>query len=127
MIGTPWRHRGRSRAGVDCAGLVICVARRLGFAAPGVLAYDRLPPLDLIDRLLPQFCRPVAEPQPGDVLHLRLAGRPQHLGFAADYYGGGLSLIHATEKMAGGRVVEHGIDARWQRRIVGAWRIAGVG
>lgn len=29
-IGTPFRHQGRSRSGVDCVGLVICVGRELG-------------------------------------------------------------------------------------------------
>ena len=29
-LGVPWRHQGRTRQGVDCAGLVVLVGRGLG-------------------------------------------------------------------------------------------------
>ena len=31
-LGVPWRHQGRSRAGVDCVGLVVVVCRSLGLS-----------------------------------------------------------------------------------------------
>lgn len=40
-IGTPWRHQGRSRAGVDCVGLVVMVARNLGLEPEDVTGYAR--------------------------------------------------------------------------------------
>jgi cell wall-associated NlpC family hydrolase len=27
-LGVPWRHQGRTRQGVDCAGLVVLVGRK---------------------------------------------------------------------------------------------------
>ena len=40
-IGTPWRHQGRSRAGVDCVGLIVLVARALGLEPEDVTGYAR--------------------------------------------------------------------------------------
>ena len=40
-LGTPWRHQGRSPRGVDCAGLVVLVARALGLADHDVAGYGR--------------------------------------------------------------------------------------
>ena len=40
-LGVPWRHQGRSRAGVDCAGLVVLVARALELADHDSTAYGR--------------------------------------------------------------------------------------
>lgn len=40
-LGVPWRHQGRSRAGVDCAGLVVLVARALELADYDSTAYGR--------------------------------------------------------------------------------------
>lgn len=40
-IGTPWRHQGRSRSGVDCVGLVVLVARNVGLEPEDVTGYAR--------------------------------------------------------------------------------------
>ena len=40
-LGVPWRHQGRSRAGVDCAGLVVLVARALELADYDSTVYGR--------------------------------------------------------------------------------------
>jgi cell wall-associated NlpC family hydrolase len=60
--------------------------------------------------------------QPGDILLMRFNAGPQHFAFlsssAPDY------MIHAY---AGARrVVEHGIDYVWRRRIVGAYALRGI-
>ena len=116
-MGTPWKHGGSSRNGVDCFGLVLCVARDLGLPAPD-LVYSPLPDLYLFD-FLPRFCRRVAEPQAGGLVRMTVAGRPQHLAIVGEHPSGGLSLIHAYMPLS--RVVEHRLDDRWRRRIVSAW------
>lgn len=122
-VGTPWRHQGRTRSGMDCAGLIIAVTEQLGIARLGRLAYTRLPDTSIIDRMMETYCEPVADPEPGDLLRFAIVGRPQHLAVAGDYENG-LSLIHAHQSV--GAVCEHRLDEKWQRRMVGAYRIKGI-
>jgi cell wall-associated NlpC family hydrolase len=42
-IGVPWRHQGRSRAGVDCVGLIVVVCRELGLSDYDSTVYGRDP------------------------------------------------------------------------------------
>jgi cell wall-associated NlpC family hydrolase len=119
-IGVPFRHQGRTRAGMDCAGLLLAVADDCGIQYPRNLAYAMLPDLRLIDELLPQFCSPVDGPEPGAVLRFNVAGRPQHLGLCGDHQTG-LSVIHAN--MTIGKVCEHRLDEKWRRRLVSCWRM----
>jgi hypothetical protein len=43
LLGVPCRHQGRTRQGVDCAGLVVLVGRGLGLADYDTTAYGRRP------------------------------------------------------------------------------------
>jgi hypothetical protein len=61
--------------------------------------------------------KPVVEIAPGDVLLMRFTRHPQHLAIAGDR-GAPFSLIHAYADA--GVCVEHGVDAKWLRRIVAA-------
>lgn len=105
-IGTPWRHQGRlPGAALDCAGLVIVVARELGLinAEWDVADYGRQP-----DGTLLRLCDSMMQRQPdlqtGRVILLSIARDPQHMGIVGDYRHGGFSIIHAAS--AAGRVVE---------------------
>jgi hypothetical protein len=122
-IGTPWVHRGRDREGMDCAGLLIAVARDLGLNYPGKLFYERLPDVAFARALLEEFTEPEQEVKPGCIVLLTMARRPQHMGFIGDYKQE-QSLIHSY--MTVNRVCEHRIDEKWRRRIVYARRIKGV-
>jgi cell wall-associated NlpC family hydrolase len=55
----------------------------------------------------------------GDLLLMRFSGEPQHLAIYT-----GDTIIHAYERV--GKVVEHGMDAAWRRRIVRVYRVLGV-
>ena len=39
-LGVPWRHQGRARQGIDCAGLVVLVGRGLGLTDYDTAAYE---------------------------------------------------------------------------------------
>lgn len=123
-LGAPFAHRGRTRSGVDCAGLIIAVARDLGLQHPGKLYYSPLPACGLITQMLAEYAVSISDPEPGCIVHLNVAGRPQHLAFVGDHGDSGLSLIHGH--MTVGRVCEHRLDEKWERRIVGCWRMKGV-
>lgn len=125
-LGTPFRHQGRGAAGLDCVGLVLVVAQRLGlFADLDPRDYGRIPDGQTLAAGCARHLAPAPQPAAGDVLLLRFAAAPQHLAIAGDYPHGGLSIIHAWAVAR--RVVEHRLDALWSARIVSAWRFPGVG
>lgn len=120
-IGTPWRHQGRLKGvGCDCLGMIVGVARELGYAVADRTDYAREPDgrelLDGLDLHLAQ----VAEPAPGDVVLFEIRGRPQHVGLISDRPDGGLGLIHA---FAGARkVIEQDFAPGWPGPVAGFWR-----
>lgn len=134
-LDTPWQHQARARGeGVDCAGLVIGVARALALVPPDmdVSAYTRAPDgsmLDECDRWMRRIAP--AEAQPGDVLVLRFGGAsspPQHMAVVADYRHGGLSIVHAVDHpdRPRARVVEQRLDRATRARVAAAYALPGV-
>lgn len=124
LLGVPFSHQGRSARGVDCAGLVVLVAQALGLSRFDVAGYPRTPDgHSLRAALLQAGCRP-APVQVGALLLMRFEREPQHLGLVTPYAHGGLGLVHAYSLP--GRVVEHVLDHKWQRRVVQAWALPGV-
>lgn len=129
-LGVPWRHQGRSRAGVDCAGLLIAIARELRLADVDVGAY----PMHADGSSLRSLCGaymtsiPIGDAAAGDVVLLCFrAGMPEsHLALVTDYPRGGLALLHALNRAHGGGVIEHRLDAHWRRTITAAYRMPGV-
>lgn len=131
-LGTKYQHQHRIKGhGVDCAGLVIGVARELGLVAPDfdVNAYARSPDGESLLIECERFMRPVPlwNMKPGHVLALRFRRDPQHLGIVGDYLYGGLSLIHALGTTDGkGQVVEWHITERKGFTPVRAFALPGV-
>jgi cell wall-associated NlpC family hydrolase len=126
-VGLPFLEHGRSRAGVDCWGLVRLVyAERLGVALPSYLAgHDGVGRADAeaIARLVRGGLAidgwravPAGEERELDGILLRTFGHPMHMGVV----------------LAPGRMlhVDRGIDAaiedyrgeRWRRRVVAFYR-----
>lgn len=128
-LGTPFHHQARLQGvGVDCAGLLIGVARNLGLIDPAwdVQGYDRNPDgstlmaaclqqLDLIDR---------TAMQPGDVVMVRFDAHPQHLGIVGDYRHGGQSIIHASGEA--GSVIETRLMFSTAMEFVAAFAYRGL-
>ncbi len=124
-LGVPFVHQGRSRRGVDCAGLVICVGREIGLLPPDydVNGYRRSPDGTMLtecDRRL----LAVGSLEDAHVAVMRFSEEPQHLAFVVPYRHGGLAVIHALQRS--GSVVEHRIDALWRSRVVKSYRFPGV-
>lgn len=127
--GVRWRHQGRSRQGIDCAGLVICTAHALGLSDFDTTAYDRVPDGTTLRALCDTHLRPVplAQLQPADVLLMRFDVDPQHMAIVTDYpYGGPgvMGMVHAYATAR--KVVEHQLDAAWLARVVAAYRFPEV-
>lgn len=123
-LGVRFVHQGRSREGVDCAGLVICVGRELGFLPPDfdVNGYDKQPDGSMFRHCAERLTE--APPQVGGIFVMRFAKEPQHMGFFVPYRGGRLAMVHALQ--SSGKVIEHRFDSLWQSRIVGTFAAPGV-
>ena len=120
-IGTPYQHQQRiNGVAMDCAGVPVYVARRIGLPVDDVLGYGRQPMPDEMRRVLADHLVrvPTERLQIGDVVWMRFRGEPQHLGIVGDYIYGGFSLIHAYNGAGIGEVIEHRMDHAWRSRIV---------
>lgn len=120
LLDTPFRHQGRlPGVALDCAGLVIAVARQLGLRHADQAGYGRIPANGLLEAALeaqPGLHRvALADRQPGDVLLMFFSREPQHLAIDA-----GDTIIHSYCDV--GKVVEHRLDASWESRIVRVYR-----
>lgn len=136
FVGVPFKHRGRNRKGLDCAGLVWCAYDQLGVKHPDLSRYGREPHANGMMRVvLEALGAPVwqgkvgsfiarAQLAVGDVLVMRFDQEPHHMGIVGTDHLYGLSLIHADGSPGVRRVVEHGLDQRWQSRICAVFRRA---
>ncbi len=120
LLGMPFRHQGRAASGkTDCAGVIAHVADQHDLEYYDQQDYPRQPGGARLEAALDaQPClRRVSliDMAAGDVVLFRFEGDPQHLGICT-----GKGIVHAYETV--GKVVEHDIDDRWQRRIVRVYR-----
>lgn len=132
-IDTPWKHRGRTPGtGLDCAGVLVCVARARGYVPTGfdVPEYTGNP-----DGRLLRWCKlymggPVAkgELRPGDAVVVITDRHPQHLGIVGDHRFGGLSIIHASNSpsVSPPRVIEHRLMFSRVLRFVAGFQFPGI-
>ena len=128
-LDTPFRHEGRDAgAGLDCAGLLVHVARAVGVEPIDRAGYARLPTNGQIEETLQEnvdagiFVRvPIPEMRAGDLFLMRFRNEraSRHLGICA-----GDTMIHAWAVVR--KVCEHRIDASWTASIVRVYRFVGV-
>lgn len=128
LRGTRWGHHGRGRR-LDCIGLVWVSARAVRPWLPALPRdYGRTPHKGTLRaRMCEWLGDPVhREPEPGDVVSWRLVGDENHIGLVTDHPDYGIGLIHSyalTAGGVGGKVIEHGIDAKERLRIVEIWSL----
>jgi NlpC/P60 family putative phage cell wall peptidase len=127
-IGTPYRHQGAVKyLGADCVGFLAELAVETRLITPQLRAqfptdYSRQPSAGELRRLCSGHLAPVpyASRAPGDIVLMRFAVEPQHLGMLTnvdpDY------LIHCGEN----GVVEHRLDSVWRARILHVYRFPGL-
>jgi len=69
-LNVPFKLHGRDKTGIDCIGLVSCVAREFGLVFDDIIDYDMETgiPVETIKRLLHRFAQTSAENiMPGDL------------------------------------------------------------
>ena len=121
-LDTRFVHQGRiSGVALDCAGLIVQVARSIGVSYTDVPAYGRSPHQGLLQATLDSNAciERVTDHQAGDILLMRFASEPQHLAICA-----GDTMIHSYLQV--GKVCEHRLSAVWAARIVGVYRFKDV-
>lgn len=124
-IGTPYKHQGRVKGhGVDCVGLLVCVAIECGVFQKGwdVTGYSRIPDGRTLMRHLSENFERVEQGsmKPGDFVCVSFDLYPQHVGIIGDYRHGGLSIIHAHNRS--GKVIETRLLFNNAMRFVAAFK-----
>lgn len=124
-LDVPFRWQGTVRAGVDCKGLIAGIARECGRPeADSVEALSgdyggKVDPARLKAGLARLF-EQVSEPEPGDVLLLRMGGAAQHLAIYAPTEAKPDRIIEAMPTGPGrvrpGRASRGRIDSIWRWR-----------
>lgn len=134
-LGVPFEHQGRTRKGLDCVGLLVCVAKDLGLAHDDSASYSRNPsPRKMLDALMVSCDRVSgvkglslegdlsawADSQPGDIVVFWFSAptRPQHVAFRTQR-----GMLHTWGSV--GMVVEHGLTEWWRERVHSVWRYKG--
>lgn len=127
-VGVPFKHRGRTPGGIDCAGLIALGLKDLGHKVFDIRVYGREPNKDgLRQAVIANFGEPLPAGTPlqvGDICLMCFVREPHHLAVISDRSAGGLNLLHSFAEV--GRVVEHGIDAKWRARILEVYRLREV-
>ena len=120
-LGVPWRHQGRSRQGIDCAGLVVLVGRAMGLCDYDTSAYGRRP----AGQGFVQHFRACMDPVPlfeavaGDILVFADAAYPCHCGFLTAKHGMP-HLLHAHALRR--NVIEEPYAGEWPAKVKFAFR-----
>lgn len=122
-IETPFVHQGRAVGrGLDCAGVVAHVMKRLGLPYEDAKGYPRTPYERMIEQVMDRqpsmVSVPVEAAQAGDFLLMRFSNEPQHLAVCA-----GETIIHAYEHVE--KCCEHRFSDVWRARVVRVYRLRG--
>ena len=131
-LGTKFKHQGRLKknnrfpGGVDCIGLIVGITRELNICDSNNnplhkfdrTDYSREPNGNLLREIFDKFLQVEknSEIKVGQILLIKFAKHPQHVGVVAEHPEGGFSIIHAYQPA--GKVVEHRLTEIWQQKIV---------
>ena len=107
-IGIPWRHQGRLRSGIDCAGLIVVIGRDLGLTTYDPTGYPRRPDGTFVKefRFALKEKRPL-DAQVGDVMIFSQLNYPCHCGILSEYMEQP-SVIHSHATR--GKVIEETLE-----------------
>lgn len=124
-LGVRYQHQGRTRHGLDCAGLVVRVVHDLGVSEFDSRDYGRQPDPARMWATLRLNCAelPRSDWAPGCLAFMHFQGHPMHLGIITPHPQG-WGLIHALATSR--KVVEHRLDSEWDSRIVAAFTLPGT-
>lgn len=123
LVGVRYRHQGRSRVGLDCAGLIIVTAKLCGISSFDTTNYSNRPNATEFTReMIRAGCTqlPLAELKHGDLLRLNTAGWPVHIAVYEVDDMGQEWYIHAY--LPHKKVSRDPVTADVRARISSVWR-----
>lgn len=128
-LDTPFRHQGRVVGlGLDCVGVLVHCAGRLGLPLDDRMGYARNPFDGQLDKALnaQPYLRRVsrADMHAGDVLSMRITKAPQHVAIHAGKINGHDYIIHGSSEH--GKVCMHRLCDIWGARVMHAYRFEGI-
>jgi cell wall-associated NlpC family hydrolase len=123
-IGTPYRHQGRDRTGIDCIGFTWAVAKDLGYHSEIPSNYSQSPSGNQLIKGCETWLVRQERVQliAGDIAIMWgfTRGEAQHFAIVGES-SARLTLIHAWSRHQ--KVVEHGYDAFWERRLMAIYNL----
>lgn len=121
LVGTPFHAQGRAPgAGLDCIGVIVCVARICGIPHTDRTAYPLRPNGELQGELESRLERVRGEPQEGDVLLMAFDKEPHHVAIVVD----GGRIVHAHLRAR--RTVVQPYTDYWRSVTRAVYRFPGV-
>ena len=124
LINTPYKHQGRTLAGLDCSGVIVVTAMIAGLTDSiwGQTNYSRNSNNSL-QQGLERYCSQREQLQAGTIALFKLSPIPYHCGIITNYKEG-LGLLHAYENV--GKVREHALIPWWRDKIYKIYGFPGV-
>lgn len=122
-LGVRFLHQGRDPMhGIDCIGLLVLAARDCGHGLDehDYTGYSRNPAWQVLESRLAMALPEVKDLNPGDIVSLDFFGRTRHVGIIGEH-NGRMTIIHTYSRPS--KVIEHGLDDKWIRRIKGIYRL----
>lgn len=96
-LGTPWRHQGRDRHGLDCVGLIVASANDVGIEANDLPNYRRANRSEFLSAVMAHTKALSSLPRSGDLVVMRDHIAPIHIGILS-VEDGRRTLIHAATR-----------------------------
>ncbi len=124
LLNVPWQHQGRGNYGLDCIGLCVFAAQKLGINLPDMEGYPRRQSSNLLQRKLSQNLKMVSLSawKSGDIGLFLETGHPVHVGILVRGNGNTSTVIHAHARRR--KVVEEKLETYGRPHAV--YRIEGT-
>lgn len=130
LIDTPFHHQGRTKFGLDCAGLIVYILKNNNLYEEGcdIKAYSRLPSGNDIAKLMNKhFEKTILDnARNGDILLFRFENNPQHLAYLEIDENGDKYMIHAYGVTSVNKVVRNILDEKWVNKLVCVYKIKNI-
>lgn len=123
-LGSPWKHQGRNKKGVDCVGFLLLSFRYIDIHINEIKGYSRTPDGIALKKIMDEQpnLHKVDTIEVGDILLFRIRRHPQHVALVTESATADFGMIHAYN--GGAReVVEHDLADYWKQKIVAIYRL----